>query len=117
MKVTNKMKFAGVVLSSLLATQAFANHHEHAAHDGKTRAQVKAELAEAIKNGDMIADSESGMTFREMFPSQYPARAEAPGKTRAQVKAELAEAIKNGEMIADGETGMTYREMFPGRYN
>jgi len=98
----------------------------------KTREQVRAELAEAIRNGDMVADGETGRTFREMFPGQYPAAntvakaparvevkaqvAPAQGKTRAEVKAELAEAIRNGDMVADGQTGATYRDLFPGRY-
>ena len=52
----------------------------------RTRAEVKAELAEAIRNGDMVADSETGATFRQLYPSRYPATTVAAGKTRAEVK-------------------------------
>jgi hypothetical protein len=36
-----------------------------------TREQVKAELADAIRTGDMLANGESGLTLYEMFPERY----------------------------------------------
>ena len=39
---------------------------------GLTRAQVKAELAAAQKNGDLVT-SFAGKTERELFPGRYPA--------------------------------------------
>lgn len=82
----------------------------------KTREQVRAELQDAIRNGDLQADGETGMTYRQLYPSRYPAAAVAAGKTRAEVKAELAEAIRKGDLMADGETGRKLNELFPGRY-
>ncbi|PKO32186.1 MAG: hypothetical protein CVU36_04075 [Betaproteobacteria bacterium HGW-Betaproteobacteria-9] len=40
---------------------------------GKTREQVRAELREAQRNGDVMANSESGQTFKELNPGRYPA--------------------------------------------
>jgi hypothetical protein len=38
---------------------------------GKTREQVKAELAEAIRTGDIIANGETGLKLNEEFPQRY----------------------------------------------
>jgi hypothetical protein len=57
----------------------------------KTRAQVQAELAEAIRTGNLLASGESGLRLNEVNPSKYPAKAVLAGKSRAQVLAELNE--------------------------
>ena len=82
----------------------------------KTRAEVKAELAEAIRNGNMIANGERGATFRELYPHRYAQPVVAGAKTRAEVKAELAEAIRNGDMVANGDSGATFKQRYPGSY-
>ena len=79
----------------------------------KTREQVRNELAEAIRSGD-IATGESSRSLRELYPQRYPAVI-AVGKTRAQVMAELVEAIRNGD-VASGESSLTQRELYPQRY-
>ena len=114
-----RLSVVAIALSTLFAGHALAA--DPAAP--KTRADVKAELAEAIRNGDMVADGETGLTFREMAPARYATanaqaveKTAAVGKTRAEVKAELAEAIRNGDMVADGQTGLTYKQLYPGRY-
>jgi hypothetical protein len=56
---------------------------------GKTRAQVKAELTDAIRNGDMLANGETGATFSQLNPGLYPQQAVAQGMTRDEVRAEL----------------------------
>ena len=38
---------------------------------GKTREQVKAELAEATRTGDIIAPGESGLKLNELYPQRY----------------------------------------------
>jgi hypothetical protein len=81
----------------------------------KTRAQVVAELKEAVHNGDVLV-GDSGMTERDLHPQDFPARAVAQGKTRQQVRAELAEAIRTGDIVAAGESGQTLREQHPQRY-
>lgn len=44
-----------------------------------TRAQVKSELALAIRNGDMLAPGESGLTERQLDPAFYARRAALRG--------------------------------------
>jgi hypothetical protein len=63
-------------LLALAATLAAAGAQ---AQTGKTREEVKAELAEAIRTGNIIANGESGLTFRELYP-QKPAG--VPGVAR-----------------------------------
>ena len=81
---------------------------------GLTRAQVRAELAEAIRTGDIIV-GEHGLTAYEQAPHRYPARPPVIGKTREQVRAELAEAVRTGDIIV-GEQGKTLFEQEPHRY-
>ena len=82
----------------------------------KTREQVKAELREAIRTGDVFAGGDSGLKMNELYPQRYPHVAAVETKTRAQVQAELAEAIRSGTMVAAGEGGMSLRDEFPQRY-
>ncbi|MGQ3198122.1 MAG: hypothetical protein ACT6UH_26220, partial [Hydrogenophaga sp.] len=81
----------------------------------KTREQVRAELAQAQRNGDLIADGETGARFNQLYPHLY-AQPVAVGKTRAEVKAELAEAVRNGDLVADGETGAKFKDVAPAQY-
>ena len=80
-----------LTLSAFSAGSAFAGD----ASAPKTREQVKAELAEAIRTGD-ISYGESGQKLNELFPHQYPAKPVVQANTREQVKAELAEAARSG---------------------
>ena len=77
---------------------------------------MRAELRAAERNGDLIADNESGRTAREINPGRYPKQAVTQAKTREQVKAELAEAVRKGDVIADGESGKKLNELYPSRY-
>ncbi len=86
------------------------------AQSGMTREQVKAELAEAIRTGDVLAPGDSGMKLNELYPQRYAHPAAGPTVTRAQVKAELAEAIRTGDMLAQGDSGLKLNEEFPQRY-
>jgi hypothetical protein len=83
-----------IAFSALFTGQAMAADNGPA-----TRAQVKAELAEAIRSGNMTLN-ESGVLYNEFFPHNYPAP-QVESKTRAEVKAELAEAIANGNYPSD----------------
>ena len=38
-----------------------------------TRAEVKAELAEAIRTGDIVAEGDSGKKLNELYPNRYRA--------------------------------------------
>jgi hypothetical protein len=83
---------------------------------GLTRAQVKAELLEAIRTGDIPATGDHGLTERELYPHRYPARVMEAGKTRQQVLEELAEAVRSGDLVANGDHDKTLRELYPSRY-
>jgi hypothetical protein len=41
------------------------------AQSGLTREQVKAELADAIRTGDILAPGDSGLKLNEEFPQRY----------------------------------------------
>jgi Domain of unknown function (DUF4148) len=99
-------------LGSLLLLATFGTH----ANAQLTREQVKAELAQAIRNGDMPVGGESDLKLHQLYPDRYPARPGVVGKTREQVRAELAEAIRTGNLLADGESGLMRNEIDPGRY-
>lgn len=95
-------------VATLFAGQAMA-----AGDAPVTRAQVKAELAEAIRSGNVII-GEDGTLMNEAFPHNYSAQ-QASSVTRAQVKAELAEAIRSGNMSAS-ESGVQLNQVFPHNY-
>ena len=97
-------------LIALSATQAFA------ADGPKTRDQVKAELAEAVRTGNVPADNESGLMLNQVRPDLFPSQERTVGKTRAEVKAELNEAVRTGNIVADGESGKKLNELYPARY-
>ena len=97
-------------LIAISTTQVFA------ADGPKTREQVKAELAEAIRTGNMPADNESGLMLNQVRPDLYPSQERSVGKTRAEVKAELNEAVRTGNIVADVESGKKLNELYPARY-
>lgn len=78
-----------------------------------TREQVKAELAEAIRTGDIVANGERGLKLNELSPSRYPARAVQASLTREQVKAELAVALRTGDFFLNGENDSKCNEVHP----
>jgi hypothetical protein len=101
----------------LAAALVFAAVAGVSSAQGLTRAQVKAQLQEAIQNGDMLAPGDAGLTERQLYPSEYPAQAAAaPGKTRAEVQAELQTAIRDGDMLAPGDSGLTLAQEDPAEY-
>jgi hypothetical protein len=106
-----RLSVVAIALSTLVAGHALAADPAAA----KTREQVRAELAQAQRNGDLIADGETGARFNQLYPSLYAQQATV-GKTRAEVKAELAEAVRNGDLIADGQTGARFNEVAPAQY-
>jgi hypothetical protein len=84
-------------LTLALAALAAGNALAADAAAAKTRDQVRAELAEAQRTGDIVAHGNSGQKLNELYPSQYPAKAVTQGNTREQVLAELAQAKRSGE--------------------
>jgi len=98
-----------LVLASVFAGQAMA------ATGGTpvTRAQVEAELAEAVRTGNLIT-SQIGLKLNEQYPQNYPAQHSAV-KTREQVEAELAEAVRTGDVITS-QIGLKLNEQYPQNY-
>jgi len=82
-----------------------------------SRAEVRAERATAVRNGDVVVNAETGQTAREANPKRYPqpAKAAADTKTRQQVRAETVTAIRSGDVI-DAESGKKLNELNPKRY-
>ena len=101
-------------ITLVLLLAAFAS--VASAQEAKTRAQVKAELAAAIRDGDMIVAGDSGLRAKDVSPGLYPADPVVAGKTRGEVKAELALAIRDGDMMAAGDSGLTEYQLEPQRY-
>src|SRR5450432_4273569 len=95
------------VLSTLCAGAAQAQ-------TAVTREQIKADFAQAVRDGD-VAPAGEGMTLRQMYPGRYATEPIAAAKTRAEVKLELAEAIRTGDIV-EGETGMKLNELYPRAY-
>ena len=103
-----KTKFAAtalIIASALIAgTSSFAE---------VTREQVKAELAAAIRSGDIVANGEISLKLNELYPSRYPAKQVQASLAREQVKAELAEAIRTGDIMENGEIVGKCNELHP----
>ena len=112
------------ILSLAIAALAAGNALAADAAAGKPRDQVRAELADAQRTGDIVlAGSNSelkGLKLNEINPSQYPTMMEVQGKTRAQVVAELAEAQRTGDIVLAGNNaefkGQKLNEIDPGQY-
>ena len=83
-----------VTESGRLAKDVFSSNYSAPKVESLTRAQVRAELAEAIASGNVIV-SESGQRANEVFSANYSQDSVA-GKSRDEVRQELAEAIENG---------------------
>src|SRR5665647_1655345 len=105
-----KTKFTAIALvlaSALIGSTSFA---------GVSREQVQAELAQAIRSGDIIANGESGLKLNELYPNRYPGKQVQASITRERVNAELAEAIRSGDIVAGGESGLKLNELYPSDY-
>ncbi|AOW12545.1 hypothetical protein LPB072_06485 [Hydrogenophaga crassostreae] len=109
------MKNARIAMLALSMTAAATGSALASDTTAKTREQVRAEFFEAQQEGTLIANSETGTTFRQMYPGRYPA-ATASNTTRAQVRAELVEAHQQGTQIANARSGATYRDLYPNQY-
>ncbi|MDM7941669.1 MAG: DUF4148 domain-containing protein [Hydrogenophaga sp.] len=98
-----------LTLTTLCAGSVFA-----ADMTPRTRDQVRAELAQAQRDGSLIADGQTGLSFRQLFPGRYAQPAAMSSISRDQVRAELAQAQRDGTLVADGQTGATFRDLNPG---
>jgi hypothetical protein len=109
MKATTKLTAAlGVALAAAALSPAWAQDS-----GPKTREQVRAELLEAQRTGDIMADGETGKKLNEVFPNAFPAKATSGGMTREQVRSELIDAQRRGDVRVDGESGRKLNELNP----
>jgi hypothetical protein len=82
---------------------------------GLTRAQVEADLARAIANGDTYVAS--GIRGRDLSPGFYPKPAGfKSSQTRAEVNAQVIQAARNGDLSVGGETALREKDVSPGGY-
>ena len=88
-----------LIVASLAAAPAFATAAADPS-EPKTREQVRAELSEAIRTGEMLERGGRSRKLNEVYPGRYPAKPAAQKKTRAQVLAELAEANRSYDNLA-----------------
>jgi hypothetical protein len=88
---------AMLCLAAFGASAAEDYKYDFSVHSTKTRAEVRAELEQAIANGEVGL----GRTFGEGW--FYRPQLTGSTKTRAEVKAELEAAIVNGE-VGHGRT-------------
>lgn len=82
----------------------------------KTREQVRAELLEAQRTGDIVNNGEIGGKLNELYPSRYPAKVTTQGLTREQVRVDLFEAQRTGDIVSNGEIGGKLNQLYPSRY-
>jgi len=123
-----------LALSALAAGQAFADNGQPrydqtigvnpptAFASSKTVQQVRIELAEAQRTGDILANrggGDSTAKLNQLYPGRYPAQSVAPGKTFEQVRLELAEAQRTGDILANrggGDSTVKLNQLNPSRY-
>ena len=72
----------------------------------QTREQVRAELSEAIRTGEMLERGGRSRKLNEVYPGRYPTKPAAQKKTRAQVQAEMTEINRNGNIPDSGQSGL-----------
>jgi Skp family chaperone for outer membrane proteins len=106
------MKFLLVASATLLA---LAGTSSAMADVGKTRDQVKAELLEAVRTGDIVGSDHSALKLNQLYPQHYPAVAAEATKSRTEIKAELAEAVRTGDLVT-GEDLHKQNERRPDLY-
>jgi hypothetical protein len=85
------------------------------AQEATTRDRVRAELAQATRDGTVQAAGDLGRTLRDVAPDRYPGPSTVPAKSRKEVVAEYRVAHANGELPL-GDTGLTERDVSPGRF-
>jgi len=100
------------IAAAVLALTTLGAAHAQSASPGPTRDQVRAELLDAQRRGDLPAPGELGLKPREITPDRFAASPAVQGLTRAQVVAELQEARRNGD-VEVGESGRTAFEIAP----
>jgi len=103
---------ASRIAAAVFALTTLGAVHAQTVQTGLTRAQVRAELLDAQRRGDVPASGDLGLKPREITPERYPVPLAVDGLTRTQVVAEVREARRNGD-VEVGEIGRTAFEIAP----
>jgi len=101
-------RIAGAALVLMTVGTAYAQSVQM----GQTRDQVRAELVDAQRLGDLPAPGDLGRTLRETTPERYPASVVDRGLTRSEVISQLREAHRTGD-VQVGDAGRTRFEIAP----
>jgi ribosomal protein L30E len=108
---TNILSVVTLSVATLFAGQAIATS---SMTTPKTTQQVQAELAQAVRSGDMLAGN-TGLQLNEVRPDLYMKPTASVSKSSAQVRSELAVAVQAGNMIV-GESGARQNEINAAKY-
>ena len=94
-------------LTTIALLIAAATAGAQAQEGAKTRAQVRQELVEAMRNG-ALPHGEQDAPLRD--------QTQGASRSRADVQAELDAARRNGALLAGGESSLTMSEAHPAQY-
>lgn len=104
-----------LALGAAAAGHALAQSSEASAP--KTRDQVKSELIEAQRTGNIVPlGSATSKRLNELYPERYPNPSAGQALSREEVKAELREAQRTGNIVALSDSGKMLKELYPNRY-
>jgi hypothetical protein len=77
------------------------------AQSDTSRAEVKADVLQAIRAGNVTVGGEAGLTARQLHPGQYASQGVVGSQlARAEVKAQVVQAQAAGELTVQGEAGL-----------
>ena len=112
------MQTQHILITACMAALAWSTSSQLMAQNPppKTREQVRQELMEAVRTGNIPCNDDSGRLMREVYPSKYPQPPAVESKTREQVQQELQEAIRTGNVQCNNDSGMLERQVNPSRY-
>ena len=105
-----KRQVLAILAGSLFALPALANNEIDAGNlpqpmaSRKSTDQVRAELVQAQRSGNVIVNAELGTLAKQ-------GTSVASGKTREQVLAEVAAARRSGDYIINAELGTTAKHL------
>lgn len=87
---TARLSLIALALTAAATSMSFAAD----ASAPKTRDQVRAELVDAQRNGTLIADGQTGATFRDLAPHRYTMQTVA-------MQPRMSESTQVGQVLQD----------------